>query len=143
MPSRLRDAIVTRWDDQDLGDSFPGDLWFGKAPESVVYPYCVLTGDEEVPTLWTSTSKFRDVDLVFNAFVEEQDRVDPATTLQVLLDAIEDAFDDFTPLIVPATAGHVITGRCGAMHIFEAEERVWQGTIDYALKRRAPRHCAT
>lgn len=140
MSSRLYQAIVSRWDDQSLDTSFPGGLYFGRAPAKSTFPYVVMYSLGNVPRGFTSQSEFRNQFIQFTIFYKEDNSTDPVISLGTLMRTLDTAMME-APLAV--ASGDVLTFRRTRDDLVADPEAqgVWQGQIDYAAIRRVAYDC--
>ena len=137
MPSRLPEAIVTRWDAQALGTTFTGGIHFEEAPEETAFPYVVMTMRATGDETHTNTSKFRGESVQLMVFAKEGGVLDPVSQMGTYLRTLEAAFDGVT-LSMPSSEGYFLVSTVGSMVITPVDEDVWAGTIDVSQERRRP-----
>lgn len=135
MSTRVYEAIISRWDDQSLGSTFTGGVWFELAPAGTDYPFVVITSLGNTPVRWTSSNEYRAQSVQMSIFYEETTGTDPVSALGTLMRALDDAMCH-APLSIPASAGTVCDVRRTRDNISkDPEPNIWQGVLDYRIMR--------
>jgi|GEM_PF-5331711 len=144
MPSRVYEALATRWDAKSaLAAAFPGGIWKDRAPPKTTYPYVVVTGAGFGSRGFTSGNEdggahYWDQRVQMLIFWKEDESSDPVSAVGTLMRTM-DANIQEAPLSIPASEGHILRLQKVGWHeptMEEEEDRIWTGGYDYEAQRR-------
>lgn len=138
MPTRVFEAIVTRWDAQSLADTFKGEIWFDEQPagRDNPFPFVRMSSLGGSSDFWTTDSEFQQQLIQLKIFYRKVDGTNPLAAVGALMRTLHTAMD-FAPLSIPSSEGHVLLMEPIRFDVKrEPDPDIWSGVIDYMVKRR-------
>lgn len=133
--SAVYQALITRWNAQNLDDLFPGGIWFGEAEPGVDWPYAVFVGAGNGDGTLVEGTEFRDHLIQISLYFKSDGLTDPVITFGGILDTVVSKLFQ-APLSISGS-GQVLYCRRTREDIRKDPEnrQVWIAEADFKIRR--------
>jgi hypothetical protein len=123
-------AIKSRWEAAGLASSFPGGLWYEKAPAETPYPFQVFLILGQTFDGRTSTTLRRRAAFEIHTYYKVESGEDPQEEVEALVAETEEAFDHQLLNVSDRT---VLLTRQNDSRTFEEDYQIYRGLNEFDL----------
>ena len=139
MATRILEAIASRWDDESLGSTFTGGIWYGDVPADTAYPYVAVTGTGGAVDGFTSDSIMASYGVQFTIYYKADRTTDPVDSLGDLIRTFQGSFNESIKMsVTEGTVLHFVPTNDPFPD--EVEEGVYAAGLEFEVVRRKPRN---